>query len=150
MPPNPCLRRQWINITYSFILPDFLGFFPVLLQFYHFQVQKPHCIQSMSSAVIFPILLYFSGLLCLMGFAFIPSVLHNSRYGQWVSFSETLTLRSHSFVVITISNPTTAYSFFPYIYHFGLIYISFCLSFQSVPCISSAAYRVALCLYSME
>lgn len=67
--------------------------------------------------------LFQFGFLCLMEFAFIPSVLHNSRYGQWVSFSETLTLRSHSFVVITISDPATAYTFFPCVYHFVLIYI---------------------------
>lgn len=74
--------------------------------------------------------LFHFGLLCLMDFAFIPSVLCNSRYGHWVSFSETLTWRPYSFVVITISDPATAFSFFPYMYHFVLVYISFCLSTQ--------------------
>lgn len=45
-----------------------------------------------------------------MGFAFIPPALLNSWCVCWVSFTEILTLRSHSSVVITISEPTTAYS----------------------------------------
>lgn len=89
-------------------------------------------------------------LLYLMGFAIIPPVHINSWCVCWVSFTEILTLRSHSSVVITISELSTAY-FPPHsMYPCTFVYIWFCRSYHSVSWHPSTTYRVGLCLYSVE
>lgn len=153
MPLNPCIGKQWASITYS-AAPyhsRFLRFLSCATPAFSFPGSG---IPVDTVCLLFCNISYFAlfpfQLLYLMGFVFTPPVLPNSWCVCWVSFSEIPTLRSHSSVVITISEPTTAYFFFFLTCHFTFIYIWFCLPYFLVSWSSSRAYQLGLCLYSMQ